>query len=55
MIARIEAMATFLGDIAEGTWDLLGTDPYASIFGVPADGRIRMVAGGGFEPPTFGL
>jgi hypothetical protein len=38
-------MATFLGDIAEGTWDLLGTDPYASIFGVPADGRIRMVAG----------
>jgi len=55
LIARIEAMATFLGDIAEGTWDLLGTDPYASIFGVPADGRIRMVAGGGFEPPTFGL
>jgi site-specific DNA recombinase len=41
--------------IAEGTWDLLGTDPYAPIFGVPADGRIRMVAGGGFEPPTFGL
>ena len=41
--------------IAEGTWDLLGTDPRAPIFGVPADGRIRMVAGGGFEPPTFGL
>jgi hypothetical protein len=41
--------------IAEGTWDLLGTDPLAPIFGVPADGRIRMVAGGGFEPPTFGL
>jgi len=41
--------------IAEGTWDLLGTDPYAPMFGVPADGRIRMVAGGGFEPPTFGL
>jgi hypothetical protein len=34
--------------IAEGTWDLLGTDPYAPIYGVPADGRIRMVAGGGF-------
>ena len=32
--------------IAEGTWDLLGTDPLAPIFGVPADGRIRMVAGG---------
>jgi hypothetical protein len=31
--------------IAEGTWDLLGTDPLAPIFGVPADGRIRMVAG----------
>ena len=41
--------------IAEGTWDLLGTDPRAPIFGVPADGRIQMVAGGGFEPPTFGL
>ncbi len=41
--------------IAEGTWDLLGTDPYAPIYGVPADGCIRMVAGGGFEPPTFGL
>jgi len=41
--------------IAEGTWDLLGTDPYAPIYGVPEDGRIRMVAGGGFEPPTFGL
>ena len=41
--------------IAEGTWDLLGTDPLAPIFGVPADGRIRLVAGGGFEPPTFGL
>ena len=36
--------------IAEGTWDLLGIDPYAPIYGVPADGRIRMVAGGGFEP-----
>ena len=41
--------------IAEGTRDLLGTDPLAPICGVPADGRIRMVAGGGFEPPTFGL
>ena len=41
--------------IAEGTWNLLGTDPLAPIFGVPADRRIRMVAGGGFEPPTFGL
>ena len=36
--------------IAEGTWDLLGTDPLAPIFGVPVDGRIRLVAGGGFEP-----
>jgi len=35
--------------IAEGTWDLLGTDPYAPIYGVPADGRIRLVAGGGFD------
>jgi site-specific DNA recombinase len=41
--------------IAEGTWDLLGTDPHAPIPGIPGEGRIRMVAGGGFEPPTFGL
>ena len=35
---------------AEGTWDLLG--------GYPTDGgkkRVPLVAGGGFEPPTFGL
>jgi site-specific DNA recombinase len=41
--------------IAEGTWDLLGTDPRAPIPRIPEEGRIRMVAGGGFEPPTFGL
>jgi site-specific DNA recombinase len=41
--------------IAEGTWDLLGTDPLAPEMRVCEEGRIRMVAGGGFEPPTFGL
>jgi hypothetical protein len=33
---------------AEGEWNLLG--------GYPEDKKcVRMVAGGGFEPPTFGL
>jgi hypothetical protein len=41
--------------IAEGAWDLLGTDPLAPEMRVCEEGRIRMVAGGGFEPPTFGL
>jgi chromosome segregation ATPase len=41
--------------IAEGTWDLLGADPLAPEMRVREEGRIRMVAGGGFEPPTFGL
>jgi hypothetical protein len=41
--------------IAEGTWDLLGTDPLAPDMRVREEGRIRMVAGGGFEPPIFGL
>jgi DNA invertase Pin-like site-specific DNA recombinase len=42
--------------IAEGEWNLLGTDPYEpKLRVVPLEGRIRMVAGGGFEPPTFGL
>ena len=41
--------------VAEGTWNLLGTDPLAPDMRVCEEGRIRMVAGGGFEPPTFGL
>ena len=41
--------------VAEGTWDLLGADPHEPKMQVPVEGRIRMVAGGGFEPPTFGL
>jgi hypothetical protein len=41
--------------VAEGTWDLLGFDPLAPDIRVREEGRIRMVAGGGFEPPTFGL
>jgi DNA invertase Pin-like site-specific DNA recombinase len=41
--------------IAEGAWDLLGTDPLAPHVRVCEEGRIRMVAGGGFEPPIYGL
>jgi len=39
--------------IAEGEWNLLGG--YGEEAGNSATKRIRMVAGGGFEPPTFGL
>jgi site-specific DNA recombinase len=45
--------------VAEGKWNLLGADddapreePWAQD---SHKGRLRMVAGGGFEPPTFGL
>ena len=38
--------------IAEGEWDLLGG--YGEDAGTPPK-RIRMVAGEGFEPSTFGL
>ena len=41
--------------IAEDTWDLLGNPPIAPKSWVPQVGRFEMVAGGGFEPPTFGL
>ena len=41
--------------IAEGTWDLLGIAPIAPKGWVPEVGRFELVAGGGFEPPTFGL
>jgi site-specific DNA recombinase len=33
--------------VCQGEWNLLGD--------LPAPGHVRMVAGGGFEPPTFGL
>jgi hypothetical protein len=38
--------------VAEGRWDLLGG--YGSDANL-ADPHIGLVAGGGFEPPTFGL
>ena len=42
--------------LAEGTWDLMGNAPVGPTLGQPEDGwRFEMVAGGGFEPPTFGL
>ena len=45
---------------AEGLWNLLVTDKNAPHTEEPAaqdssEGRLRMVAGEGFEPPTFGL
>ncbi len=39
--------------VAEGRWDLLGRDEGPAHNSAPVS--IRMVAGGGFEPPTFGL
>ena len=39
--------------VAEGEWNLLGG--YGEDAGNPANKRIRMVAGAGFEPATFGL
>jgi site-specific DNA recombinase len=38
--------------VAVGEWNLLGGYPGT---GTPGLGRVRLVAGGGFEPPTFGL
>ena len=41
--------------VATGSWNLLGG--YLDPVGIVGDTekRVRMVAGGGFEPPTFGL
>ena len=36
--------------VASGTWDLLGRTESPTV-----KAGIQMVAGGGFEPPTFGL
>jgi site-specific DNA recombinase len=41
--------------VAEGNWDLLGSDPILARTRQYSDWRIRMVAGVGFEPTTFGL
>ena len=45
---------------AEGSWNLVGTDNNAPhteelIALDSSEGRLRMVAGVGFEPTTFGL
>jgi DNA invertase Pin-like site-specific DNA recombinase len=40
--------------VATGDWDLLGEHPIPGTKEGP-EMRVRMVAGGGFEPPTFGL
>ena len=39
--------------LAEGAWDLVGKEEGPAHNAAPLS--IRMVAGGGFEPPTFGL
>ena len=41
--------------LAEGTWHLVENAPVGPMLGQPADRRFELVAGGGFEPPTFGL
>jgi hypothetical protein len=41
--------------VAEGTWNLLGDDLVLARTRQPSGWRIRMVAGVGFEPTTFGL
>jgi hypothetical protein len=40
---------------AEGEWNLLGGFPGTGPTRQPSDWRVRMVAGAGFEPATFGL
>jgi site-specific DNA recombinase len=41
--------------VAEGNWDLLGSDSRLVSGRQPSDWRLEMVAGVGFEPTTFGL
>lgn len=41
--------------VAEGAWNLLGADSGVDRMRQPSGWRIRMVAGVGFEPTTFGL
>ena len=41
--------------VAEGEWNLLGSLPGTGPTRQPSDWRVRMVAGAGFEPATFGL
>ena len=41
--------------VAEGEWNLLGGFPGIGPTRQPSDWRVRMVAGAGFEPATFGL
>ena len=41
--------------LAEGEWNLLGGFPGTGPTRQPSDWRVRMVAGAGFEPATFGL
>ena len=51
MVPQVEGKKGFY--VAEGEWNLLGG--YGEEAATPTTKRIRMVAGGGFEPPTFGL
>ena len=41
--------------VADGEWNLLGGFPGTGPTRQPSDWRVRMVAGAGFEPATFGL
>jgi len=41
--------------VADGEWNLLASLPGTGPTRQPSDWRVRMVAGAGFEPATFGL
>jgi hypothetical protein len=59
-VSEIRMMPQRVGDgkghyVAKGEWRLLGNQQDALKALEPAYREIRVVAGGGFEPPTFGL
>ncbi len=59
-VSEIKMSPTTTGEkrhyVAEGEWDLLGSNAQnVKVTGAMLNGDFRMVAGGGFEPPTFGL
>jgi hypothetical protein len=58
-LPEIQMRPSTLGEerfyVAEGEWNLLGGFPGTGPTRQPSDWRVRMVAGAGFEPATFGL
>ena len=58
-VREIRMQASNVGEerfyVADGEWNLLGSLPGTGPTRQPSDWRVRMVAGAGFEPATFGL